>query len=187
MDAVLASVSPRRRELIKKIDYLSVTVRPSSVEERTDRTDAEEIAVALAGLKASAVAAECPGTLVIGADTVVSGNGRIYGKPSSPDEARRFLRELSGRTHEVVTGIALVRGGKTVTAAEKTYVTFKAFDEKTVEEYIATGKPMDKAGAYGAQDPEFASMIEEIRGDCDNVIGLPVGLLDRLIKENYVD
>ncbi len=187
MNAILASASPRRRELIKKLEYLSVTVRPSAVEERTCGVTAESIAVELAAMKAESVASDYPGELVVGADTVVSCGGRIYGKPGSEREAKKYLRELSGKTHEVITGLALVKNGKTVTASETTRVTFAPFDEELVEKYVKTGKPLDKAGAYGAQDPEIRPMIERVDGDEDNVIGLPVRLLDKLIKENYAD
>ena len=185
MDIILASASPRRRELIKKLNYLSVTVRPSSAEERADGIEAEKIAVILALSKAKNIAGFYPDTLVLGADTIVSLNGKIYGKPSSSEEAVAFLKELAGKTHEVITGIALIKGDKTITAREITKVTFAEFNEEAVRSYVATGKPLDKAGAYGAQDKEFSFMVKNIDGDVDNVIGLPVKLLDELIRKYY--
>ena len=180
----LASASPRRIELIKKLGYLDVTVKPSHAEELTEKTSASDVVVDLASLKARAVYGECGG-LVLGADTIVALGGKKLGKPRSEEEAYGFFRLLCGRTHSVFTGLCLIGGGKTVTGCEETLVEFGDYDEETVSAYVRSGKPFDKAGGYGLQDAELKTIIKGITGDHDNVLGLPVGLLDRLIGENF--
>ena len=133
-------------------------------------------------MKAKDVYAKTGGT-VIGADTVVALDGKIYGKPRSEDEAREYLKELCGKTHDVVTGIAVVWKGGEIKTHETTRVTLAPYDEKAVGAYVATGSPMDKAGAYGIQDEAFAPLKESVDGDLNNVIGLPVDLLAKILKE----
>lgn len=185
MRLILASASPRRIELIKKLAYLDVTVMPSGAEEITDKTAPDAAVVDLASLKARAVAAKCGG-LVLGADTVVALGGRTLGKPRSEEEAFGFFRFLCGRTHSVFTGVCLTDGTKTVTGCAETRVAFAPYDAAVVTDYVRSGKPFDKAGGYGLQDEELKELIEGITGDYDNVLGLPVGLVDRLIRENFI-
>lgn len=181
----LASASPRRIELINKLAYLDVAVIPSGAEEETDKTSPAEAVVELASVKAFSVQ-RAHGGLVLGADTLVYAGGKRLGKPRSEEEAFGFFRELCGRAHSVFTGLCLTDGRRTVTGAEETIVRFAPFDEKIVGDYVRSGKPFDKAGGYGLQDVELESLIEGITGDYDNVLGLPVGLLDRLIRENFL-
>lgn len=183
MKIVLASASPRRAELIKKLGYAEVETRPSGAIEHTDKTAPEEVVVELAKLKAMSVRADVP---VLGADTVVSVGNIILGKPHSEEEAFAMFRTLCGRTHSVYTGVCVTDGKKTVCGYEKTLVAFAPYDEKTVKEYIASGKPFDKAGGYGIQDKELAPILRGIEGDYDNVVGLPVGLVDKLLRENFL-
>lgn len=184
MRLILASASPRRIELIKKLAYLDVTVMPSGAAEITAETAPDAAVVDLAALKARAVAAKCGG-LVLGADTVVALDGKMLGKPRSAEEAFGFFRFLCGRTHSVFTGVCLTDGIKTVTGCAETRVAFGAYEEDVVAAYVRSGKPFDKAGGYGIQDAELQKIIEGITGDYDNVLGLPVGLVDRLIGENF--
>ena len=122
--------------------------------------------------------------VVIGADTVVAIDGKILGKPADENEAAEMLRLLSGRTHRVYTGITVIGGGKTVSEYVETEVRFYELTDSQIKRYIATGEPMDKAGAYGIQ--KYGSLlVEEIRGDYFNVVGLPVGRLDRVLRENF--
>ncbi len=181
MKLTLASASPRRAELIKKIPWLEVTVLPSGAEEYTDKSDPKDAVIDLATQKAFAV--DAPG-LVLGADTMVVADGKRLGKPHSPEQAREMFALLCGRTHSVITGVCLRLGKRYETACEETFVDFGEYDGKIVENYIASGKPFDKAGGYGIQDEELAPMIKGITGDYDNVVGLPTRLVETL-AENF--
>lgn len=183
MKLILASASPRRAELVRRLG-LAVVIRPADVGE-VALGDCESTAAANARLKALAV--DPDGGVVLGADTVVSSaDGSPLGKPRSEEDAFAMLKDLCGRAHTVVTAVCLTDGRKTVEAAERTEVTFAPFDEALVRAYIATGKPFDKAGGYGIQDEELAPLVEKITGDYDNVVGLPVKLVGRLLWENFL-
>lgn len=184
MIVTLASASPRRRELIKKIPGLEVRIVPSGADENIAVSDPTELVRKLALKKAEAVFARIGGT-VIGADTVVVADGRILGKPSSKEEARSFFRLLCGNVHNVITGIAVVNGEKTVTAAEVTKVEFLPYDDLVVEQYVSSGAPFDKAGGYGIQDEAIKPLVGKITGDKDNVVGLPVKLLKETLEEFF--
>lgn len=136
----------------------------------------------IAAEKALDTAGKCSsGDLIIAADTLVYIDGELLGKPRSEEEAKAMLSRLSGRTHEVYTGIALIFGGRKYVAHERTKVTFAPLSESDIAWYVSTGEPMDKAGAYGAQG-KGAALIEGIEGDFFNVMGLPVHRLVRLIE-----
>ena len=183
MKIILASASPRRAELIRRLGC-DVKIVPSSAEECA-LPNAERTAVVNARLKAMSVPAD--GGIVLGADTVVvSENNGPLGKPHSEEEAFAMLRELCGRTHVVITGIYLTDGTRSAHEEVKTRVTFAPFDENLVRAYIATGKPFDKAGGYGIQDKELKDLIVRVDGDVDNVIGLPVAAVRRLLRENFL-
>ncbi len=180
---ILASASPRRAELIGKIPWLSATVFPSHVQEPPyGGGDPSVYARDLAVRKATDVLARVEG-IVIGADTIVTIDGRVLGKPADTAEAEAMLRLLCGRTHAVITGYCVASRAKIVENSVKTYVTFRAFDEKIVYNYIRSGSPLDKAGGYGLQDPLLAPLIADVTGDRDNVIGLPVAALKKTLKE----
>ncbi len=172
---ILASGSPRRREILTALG-LTFTVRRPDLEERFVPGESPETAVRrLAEEKADCVAAE-PGDLVLAADTIVVLDGDLLGKPADEHEAIEMLMRLSGRSHDVFTGMALRVDGRTVSAAARTGVNFRSLDRAECEEYVATGEPMDKAGAYGIQG--FGSaLVERIDGDFFNVMGLPVPTL----------
>ena len=131
--------------------------------------------------KALAIAATAPANAtVIGADTIVVLDGRIFGKPADEADAHRMLAELSGRTHQVITGVCLVRNGQTEAFAETTDVRFKEISAEDIAAYVATGEPLDKAGAYGIQG-RGGAFVDSVDGDYDNVVGLPVARLERAL------
>jgi septum formation protein len=180
---VLASASPRRRELLAALG-VPFTVRAADVpEELSLHAPAPVLAEELALAKASAVAREEPDALVLGADTIVVLDGRPLGKPASPEEARQMLRALRGRAHEVVTGVAVIaRGGVTRTAHAVTRVVMRCYSDAEMEEYIASGDPFDKAGAYAIQHPGFQP-VARVEGCYCNVVGLPLWTVRRLLAE----
>ena len=185
MRIILASASPRRRELIGNLN-INFEVKTADCEEITIPGERPEDTVKrLSEAKARRVAElEGGDAVVIGADTVVAIDGKILGKPADENEAAEMLRLLSGRTHRVYTGITVIGGGKTVSEHVETEVKFYELTDSQIKRYIATGEPMDKAGAYGIQ--KYGSLlVEEIRGDYFNVVGLPVGRLDRVLRENF--
>lgn len=191
MRLVLASGSPRRRELLEQIG-VEFEVCVSDVEERTDTDEPCLLVQELSGQKAEAVFFTLSGEegrlLVIGADTVVACDGRILGKPKDPAQAVSMLRLLQGRGHEVYTGVTLLyRERRSAPVVKKSFyevteVHFFPMSETQIEEYTSTGDPLDKAGAYGIQGM-CARYISGIRGDYNNVVGLPVGRLYQEIKE----
>lgn len=180
MILTLASASPRRRELVRKLG-MDVEIHPADADEHTEEKDDKTAVTDIAERKARAVS----GDLVLGADTMVVACGRRLGKPKNEREAYEMFSLLCGRTHSVLTGVCLIGGGKCVRACEETLVEFGPYDDAVVSAYIRSGKPFDKAGGYGIQDPELAPIIKNITGDYDNVLGLPVKLVGRLIGENF--
>lgn len=190
MRIILASASPRRKELLTQIGF-SFDVMVSNVEERTAALDPEKIVEELSERKAKAVLEgilpEGEAVLVIGADTVVAVGKRILGKPKNPEEAADMLSELSDRTHEVYTGVSLLyrdEDGREKHSSfhEMTKVTFFPMSQAEIDEYISTGDGADKAGAYGIQG-FCARYIKGICGDYNNVVGLPVGRLYQEVRE----
>jgi septum formation protein len=174
MGIVLASSSPRRRELLEMLGVGGFTVIPADVDEAVPDMLPDEAVIHIAQLKARKVAAGCaPGDLIIAADTLVYLAGEALGKPESDADAENMLRRLSNTRHAVYTGVAIIKNGAEMTFAEKTDVFFRALSEDEIEAYIKTGEPMDKAGAYGAQG-RGAAFISRIEGDFFNVMGLPV-------------
>ncbi len=183
MAIILASASPRRKELLRFITE-DFTVKVSDADETTDPSlSPEETVKSLAGIKGDAVAAICPGDTVISADTVVVLDGKILGKPKNPEDAFSMLSSLSGRTHEVFTGVCIICGDKKICFAQKTEVTFHELSEEEILSYIETNEPADKAGAYGIQG-KGSLLVKSINGDYHNVVGLPVSALNRALKEN---
>jgi len=179
---VLASASPRRQELLRNAG-IRFEVRPADIsEDPLPGECARECAERLAREKALAISRQRPNDCVLGSDTVVVVDRKILGKPSDATDAARMLRLLSGREHQVITGVCLVAGGRWSVASESTSVTMSEISEKEITDYIASGEPMDKAGAYGIQG--IASRwIPRIEGDYSNVVGLPVALVWRMLRE----
>ncbi|MFN3648996.1 MAG: Maf family protein [Armatimonadota bacterium] len=184
---ILASASPRRQELIRLL-RIPFEVLPSAYEEHLPERHPSPGALAehLAAAKAIDVARRHRQTWVLGADTVVALGDRIYGKPADEVDGARMLRELSGRTHQVMTGVALVRLDErdpvTRTFHAVTDVTFRELAEEEIAAYLRTGEPSDKAGAYAIQG-YGGLLIREIRGDYPNVVGLPLTPLALLLRE----
>jgi septum formation protein len=179
---VLASGSPRRRDLLNLIG-ISHEVRPANIDEAMRPREApRRHAERLAREKASAVAVRDPDLIVIGADTVVVINRKVLGKPADAGDAARMLGMLSGREHIVITAVAVSRGRKLRSAVEEVRVKFRRLRDDEIEAYIATGEPMDKAGAYGIQG-FGATIVERIEGDYFAVMGLPLGRLVGLMRD----
>jgi septum formation protein len=177
---VLASASPRRFELLAVLGVVP-EVRPAQVDESPSAGElAGELTVRLAVAKATAVAA--PGELVVGADTEVVVDGAVLGKPADPGDGARMLGRLSGRRHEVVSGVAVVLDGRVVTAVERTGVRFRTLDEADLAWYAATGEGADKAGGYGIQGAA-SLFVAGIEGSYPNVVGLPVAAVDDLCRQ----
>lgn len=183
---VLASASPRRKELLHQIG-IEPEIRPSMLEEAAQEKKPDMVVMELSRQKAEDIAAGCGGkTIVIGADTVVAVGQEILGKPVTPMRAYEMLEKIQGKTHQVYTGVTVLlcedgerRHG--VTFAEKTDVTVYPMTPEEMREYAESGEPLDKAGAYGIQGP-FAAFIRGIQGDYANVVGLPLGRLYQEIK-----
>ena len=184
---VLASASPRRQELLRNAGIV-FEVQPADIpEDALPGEAAKDCAERLAREKAIAVARQRPHDCVLGADTVVvvggQYDGQLLGKPSDAADAARMLRLLSGREHQVITGVCLVVSGQRSVASQTTSVTMSEITEKEIADYVASGEPMDKAGAYAIQG--IASRwIPRIEGDYSNVVGLPLALVFRMLREH---
>ena len=179
---ILASQSPRRRELLSLIG-IPHEVRPADLDETIWPGEVPvSHAERLARSKAEAIATRESGAVVIGADTIVVLDGEILGKPRDASEAAATLRRLSGRTHTVHTAVAVARNGQTVSGVESVEVTFRPLTDVQIETYIATGEPMDKAGAYGIQG-YGAVIVERVHGDYFAVMGLALGRLVELLGQ----
>lgn len=187
MDIILASQSPRRKELLAQMG-LTYRVEAADIDEHMDRDlPPDKLVEAISAEKAAAVAkAEGEAPLIIAADTVVALDGEVLGKPHSEAEAAEMLGKLSGREHQVYTGFTVRRGEKIVTRSQRSEVHFRGLSEREIAAYVATGEPMDKAGAYGIQDLG-SLLVEGIQGDYFNVMGLPVCLLGQTLKEFGID
>lgn len=183
---ILASASPRRKELLSKAGF-KFEVITSDADENIDITDAPLMVRELALLKASAVARRINyDALVIGADTVVSLDGKILGKPEDWREAKHMLEMLSGRAHQVYTGVCIIdaKTGKSVCKSERTDVIFRHIKKREIRAYIKTGEPMDKAGAYAIQGGA-GKFVRGYIGSFCNVVGLPVELVRQIIQTEF--
>ena len=191
---ILASNSPRRKELLK-LAGLEFVVDAADIDENIGQEDPEELVKELSYRKAYAVAGRHPDAVIIAADTVVALEDTILGKPADPEEAKQMLSLLSGRTHRVLTGVTILMPEsrepsqasgddgrwEQKTFCEMTEVTFYNLTDEEMESYIATGEPMDKAGAYGIQG-KGALLVKRISGDYNNVVGLPLARLWRVLQ-----
>ncbi len=182
---VLASASPRRKELLKEL-LSRFSVSPSQADENVGEASPKKLVVLLAEKKATEVAfrEENQGKLVIGSDTVVALDGRVLGKPKDEADAERMLSDLSGKKHYVYTGVCFVlREGeevKKLTGTVKTAVYFEKLSAEWIREYVRGGSPMDKAGAYGIQD---GGLVKKIKGSYSNVVGLPVEYCKKILSK----
>ena len=185
-DIILASASPRRRELLLMLGIENLIVCPSRSEEKlTEVSDPATIVKSLAHAKAFDVFCQNPETLVIGADTIVWLDGQLLGKPRDEEDAFRMLKLLSGRKHEVFTGISVIDSTGEECEAVKSIVQFRTLSDQEIRNYIACGEPMDKAGAYGAQG-KGSLFVRSIEGDFFNVMGLPLCCLGETLAKKGV-
>lgn len=179
---LLASASPRRAEILRAVGW-SFETWAANIDETMKAGEAAEDAVQRLALgKAEAAARLNKGALVLGADTTVVVDSQILEKPKDDEDARRMLGLLSGRWHDVLTGVALVRDERRAVAYERTRVRFGSMTDEEIDWYVKSGEPMDKAGAYAVQG-RASLFIEEIRGDYWNIVGLPVRLVYKLVNE----
>lgn len=169
---ILASASPRRQELIKMLTNDFVVI-PSDVDESIIHTEPHALPAELSKLKAYSIFMDHPDDTVIACDTIVILEGKILGKPKSEEQAKEMLRALSGKKHVVISGYTYINKKKEITRTVRTYVYFNKLSEETIDAYVKSGSPMDKAGAYGIQDEEF-NLVNHIEGSFYNVVGFPV-------------
>ena len=180
MKLILASQSPRRQELLK-LFHIPFTVQVCDIDETMDPDKSAYDAVACISRKKAEAACREPEDIVIAADTIVVCSGQILGKPKDAQDAYRMLKLLSGRDHQVMTGMTVLQGGKAVTCTEVTDIHFRELTDREIWRYIDTKEPMDKAGAYGIQGGA-ALFAEKMVGDYYNVMGLPVCRLGMILK-----
>lgn len=180
MQYVLASASPRRRELLSQIVEEFIVDPPRGGEEVNLSLFPEDIACALAERKCDEVFHRHSGSTVIGCDTIVVFEGEVLGKPKNRDDAAATLRRLSGKTHYVISGVCVRNKYKKIIKYDKTEVRFNILSEAFIKIYVDSGSPLDKAGSYGIQD---GGLVREYYGSYSNVVGLPVALVSNMLKE----
>ncbi len=180
MEVILASASPRRRELLSRIFKDFKVITAVGGEEANDALPPQDYVLALASHKCAEVFSAHSGSVVIGCDTVVVFGDKILGKPKDKEDAVNTLKTLSGKTHRVMTGVCVRSPYKTLSKVEITEVRFNALSDEFIEEYVAGGSPMDKAGSYGIQD---GGIVRSYVGSYTNVVGLPVGLVKNMVME----
>ena len=181
MEVILASQSPRRKELMQLFG-IDFTVRVADIDETMDPAKPAQDEVAQVSRRKAEAVPRNPEDVVIAADTIVVCRGKILGKPKDTEDARQMLTLLSGTDHQVMTGMTVLRGDRAVTCTEITDIHFRPLSQKEILRYIATGEPMDKAGAYGIQGGA-ALFAEKMVGDYYNVMGLPVCRLGQILRE----
>ena len=181
MELILASQSPRRRELLG-LFRLPFVIRVADIDETMDETASAYDEVARVSREKALAISRGEDDVVIAADTIVVCQGKVLGKPHSPEEAVQMLSLLSGRDHQVMTGMTVLRGDKILSGTEVTDIHFRELSKKEIDAYVATGEPMDKAGAYGIQGGA-ALFAEKMVGDYYNVMGLPVCKLHRMLTQ----
>lgn len=179
---ILASQSPRRKQLLKNLIETFDIIPSDADEAMPDGISPADCAAEIARRKVFDIKARFPESVIIGADTIVVLDNKILGKPRDAEDAFNMLSALSGNTHTVYTGLTVSFGDTTIVAAEATKVTFRTLTPDMIRRYIATGEPMDKAGAYGIQD-KGALLVEKIDGDYFNVVGLPVCRLSKILSD----
>ena len=187
MRIILASQSPRRRELLERMGISQFDVIPAKGEERSDpNLTPEQLVEELSRQKAAEIAADHPDALIIAADTVVAVDGSVLGKPHSREDAQDMLKRLSVREHTVYSGLTVCWQGRSVTQHEATAVRFRPLSQVDIANYVSTGEPMDKAGSYGIQG-YGCPLVEGITGDYYNVMGLPVCRLSAILAGFGID
>lgn len=180
LNIILASGSPRRRELLTHLG-VKFQVVLSGIDENSDETDPKKLAAELSLQKAQAVAKQHTKAIIIASDTVVALNDQILGKPTSPQQNAEFISTLAGCTHQVVTGVTIISPQLTQTNTESTLVTFRSLSEQEVQFYVQSGEGTDKAGGYGIQGIGMG-LIQRIEGDYSNVVGFPLSLVIQMLR-----
>lgn len=182
---ILASASPRRKELLGKLQIPFIVEASNYKEDNNLKLEPLELAKALSAGKAEAVAERHKGedTIIIGADTFVVLDNKILGKPHTPEKAKEMIKKMSGRVHSVITGFTIInaKSGKKVSRAVESKVCFRKLTDKEIEDYVSTGEPLDKAGAYAIQEAGSV-LIAKIEGDYTNIVGLPLPALIEELK-----
>ncbi len=180
---VLASSSPRRREILEKLG-IAFDIIPSNADEGGVTGSADETVMILAARKAKSVAEKLSDALVIGCDTLVALENYVFGKPESTAQAEEMLSRLSGNTHRVLSGLCLIdtATGETRVSREETFVSFKALSPEEIRAYVVSGEPMDKAGAYAIQGGA-GKFVSEVKGSYDNIVGFPSELFLREVRQ----
>lgn len=187
MELILASASPRRKELLELMGLPFSVIVSGEKEVVPENASVSDVVCALSRQKAEHVAKEHPEACVIGADTVVELDGEILGKPHTPENAFAYLKRLQGRSHNVYTGLTVITPRGADTRFCKTHVTFRAMTDEEINWYVSTGDPLDKAGAYGVQGLA-CYFVDSLEGNYFNVIGLPIPLLyDMLLDAGIMD
>ena len=181
MELILASQSPRRKELLGLLN-IPFTIQVSQADETMDPRQDPAVSVAEVSRRKALALCAPETSVVIAADTIVVCDGEILGKPKDQQDAVRMLNMLSGRSHQVMTGMTLLHKGKACSHTEITEVVFRPLDDQEIRRYVASGDPMDKAGSYGIQSGG-ALFVETIHGDYYNVMGLPICRLTQILKE----
>ncbi|MDO4459961.1 MAG: Maf family protein [Clostridia bacterium] len=177
---ILASGSPRRKELMLQAGYEFEVISPEVDETIPEGTSPDKAVEMLSARKAAAI--DAGDAVILAADTVVAFDGVILGKPADEEDAVNMLRMLSGRTHNVYTGVSIRCGDNTETVSVSSEVTFYELSEEEISAYVATGEPLDKAGAYGIQG-KGGLLVKEIKGDYYNIVGLPIATVSRMINK----
>lgn len=186
MNIILASASPRRKEILENTNTKFEIIKSEIDEVILDNELPSQVVMRLAFEKAIDIALKHPDSLVIGADTVVVLNNNILGKPKDSSDAFNMIKQLSGKTHQVITGISLINlnANQKIIDYVVSNVKFKNLSEEDIKDYIQTNESLDKAGAYGIQG--FGAMlVEEIQGDYFNIVGLPISRLSDLLKKHF--
>lgn len=180
---VLASASPRRKQLMNQItDSFSIYV--SHIDESLSYTLPYNEAVKDIAIRKGKKALEAyPNDIIISADTIVVLNNQIIGKPKDEEDAKRILRLLSGKKHEVITSYAIIKGNKIISKNVSSYVTFAVLNEELIEKYVKSGSPLDKAGAYGIQDNKNFHIVDSYEGSLNNIVGFPIEEINKDLKE----
>ncbi len=186
MNIVLASASPRRKELLERLNIHPIIAQKNIVEKINSGELPEAVVMSLAFKKALAISMSYPDDIVIGADTIVVNDGVILGKPNDDDEAYKMLKNLSSKSHKVITGISILSQSKGIKIIdyESTIVKFRELSDRQIKNYILTKEPLDKAGSYGIQGLG-AVFVEKIDGCYFNVVGLPLSKLDNLLRKFF--
>ena len=186
MNIVLASASPRRKELLERLNIHPIIAQKNIVEKINSGELPEVVVMSLAFKKALAISMSYPDDIVIGADTIVVNDGVILGKPNDDDEAYKMLKNLSSKSHKVITGISILSQSKGIKIIdyESTIVKFRELSDRQIKNYILTKEPLDKAGSYGIQGLG-AVFVEKIDGCYFNVVGLPLSKLDNLLRKFF--